>query len=229
MKAMGNKKEQKSMAKKVKEAYETEDSSVNSEAEVVSVDVDEDVAEENADNIQNEEETPKATEFSDLNSLITELDRVTQELDEQKNKAAEMQARYLRAVADLENFRKRALKDKEDLSKMVTSNFAEDLLPVVDNFKLGMTSANSHPEAKVVAEGLGMVLAQFMEVLKNKGIEEISPNGEKFDPMFHECVSHLANEDVEEDHVIETIRAGYKLKDRLVRAATVVVSSGKSS
>jgi molecular chaperone GrpE len=225
-------KEKKSMAKKVKEAYETGEPSENKEAEVASAELDESIAGDEAvanlkDKSHSKKKSLSGTEFEDLNALITELDRVSQSLEEQQQKSNEMQTRYLRAVADLENYRKRALKEKEELSKLVISNFVEDLLPVIDNFKLGMVSANSHPEAKVVADGLGMVLIQFMEVLKTKGVEEILPNGQEFDPQFEECVSHLPHSEVPENHVIETIRAGYKLKDRLIRAATVVVSSGK--
>ena len=206
------------MAKKVKDAYETEEASANGDVEVASAESDESTE---------ASESAREAEFSDINALIAELDKVSQELEEQRQKSNEMQARYLRAIADLENYRKRALKEKEELSKLVVSNFVEDLLPVIDNFKLGMAAANASPEAKVVADGLGMVLTQFLDVLKNKGIEEVVPNGQEFDPQVHECVSHLPHDEVAENYVIETIRTGYKMKDRLIRAATVVVSSGK--
>jgi len=213
------------MAKKVKETYENDS---NNPVEEGSVGSEETVAEQNVDsaNSEDNEQQGNVTEFEDLNSLISELDRVTTALDEEKGKTAEMQSRYLRSVADLENYRKRALKEKEELAKIAVGNFVEDLLPVLDNFKLGMKAADSHPEAKVVSDGFQMVLGQFLDVLKDKGIEEIVPDGKEFDPQFEECVSHLPNDEVPENHVIETIRAGYKIKDRLIRAATVVVSSG---
>ena len=214
------------MAKKVKDAYETEETSANEDVEVVSAESDE-ATEASEPDTETQPESANEVEFGDMNALIAELDRVSQELEEQRQKSNEMQARYLRAIADLENYRKRSLKEKDDLSKLVISNFVEDLLPVIDNFKLGMSAANASPEAKVVADGLGMVLTQFLEVLKNKGIEEVVPNGQEFDPQVHECVSHLPHNDVAENHVIETIRTGYKMKDRLIRAASVVVSSGK--
>ena len=210
------------MAKKVKDAYETEDASEGKEVEVASAETD-----EVADQLGNKAESSGAVETGDMNSLIAELDRVSQELGEEQQKSNEMQTRYLRAIADLENYRKRTLKEKEELSKLVTSNFVEDLLPVIDNFKLGMLAANASPDAKVVADGLGMVLTQLLEVLRNKGIEEIPSDGQEFDPQFHECVSHLAHNEVPENYIIETIRSGYKMRDRLIRAATVVVSSGK--
>ena len=211
-----------SMAKKVKDAYESENASGENEAEVASAETN-----EVADQPGNGAASSTGVDVGDMNALIAEFDRVSQELKEQQQKSNEMQTRYLRAIADLENYRKRTLKEKEELSKLVISNFVEDLLPVIDNFRLGMLAAKASPEAKVVADGLGMVLTQFLEVLRNKGIEEIPSDGQEFDPQFHECVSHLAHDEVPENHVIETIRIGYKMRDRLIRAATVVVSSGK--
>jgi molecular chaperone GrpE len=103
---------------------------------------------------------------------------------------------------------------------------AESLLPVVDTFRLGLGAADQHPEAKVVADGFRMVWSQFGEVLRGMGIEEIVPTGAVFDPTFHECVAHLPHAEVADNHVIDTVRIGYKLGDRLIRPATVVVSRG---
>ena len=220
-KAMFTEEENKEfMAKKVKETYEKDARDSREEGSAGS---EEAVAE---DTVESAENRLDGSEFEDLNSLITELERATSALDEEKAKTAEMQSRYLRAIADLENYRKRAIKEKEELAKTVIGNFVEDLLPVLDNFKLGMKAADAHPEAKVVSDGFQMVLNQFMDTFKEKGIEEIIPNGKEFDPQWEECVSHLPNNDVPENHVIDTIRAGYKIKDKLIRAATVVVSSG---
>jgi molecular chaperone GrpE len=168
-----------------------------------------------------------ASEIGNLGDLIAEMDRVTEELEATRLRADEMQGRYLRSVADMENFRKRAIKEKEELGKLVTSRLMEELLPVVDNFKLGMQAADQHPDAKVVSEGFRMVLVQFQEVLKNQGVEEVVPTGQTFDPQYHECVAHLPHNEVEENQVIETIRTGYRIKEKLIRPATVVVSSGK--
>jgi len=217
-------KEQDNMAKKVKDAYEQDSSEENQETSAA------------VNNMPSAEETGSQSEmgsagmsdlpFEDLGSLIDELNKVTVALEEEQLKVGEMQSRYLRAVADMENYRKRALKEKEELGKLAVANFVEDLLPVLDNFRLGMQAADSHPEAKVVSDGFKMVLDQFLDVLKSKGIEEIAPNGKEFDPQFEECVSHLPHPEVPENHVIQTIRSGYRINERLIRAATVVVSSG---
>lgn len=207
-------KEQEFMAKKVKEAYESDSNPESSGAS-------------GAEKPHSQHESgEKEASVEDLNSLLSELERLGTALDEEKQKSADMQTRYLRAVADLENYRKRSIKEKEELGKTAVANFVEELLPVLDNFKLGMKAAEAHPDAKVVADGFRMVLEQFFEVFKARGIEEIVPNGQEFDPQFEECVSHLPHDEVPENHVIETIRAGYRIKERLIRAATVVVSSG---
>lgn len=209
------------MAKKVKEAYEGDKA-----AEAVSSNLAEESDEAEA---QTENVDAGSESGGDETSPLAQLEKALKELDEERAKSEDMQKRYLRSIADLENFRRRAIKDKEELSKHAISDFADALLPVLDNFKLGMTAAEQHPEASVVAEGFKMVQVQLVSVLKDKGIEEIVPDGEEFDPQFHEGVSHLPHDEVPENCVIETIRSGYRFKDKLIRAATVVVSSGPSS
>jgi molecular chaperone GrpE len=148
------------------------------------------------------------------------------ELEKARAEAAEMKARYLRTVADLENYRKRMGREKQDIIRSAAAGVIEELLPVLDTMKLGLQAAEKHPEAKDVTIGFKMVDDQLKKTLAEQGLEELIPDGETFDPNQHECVSHQPSDDVEEDHVIETTRAGYRLNDRLIRAANVVVSSG---
>lgn len=218
--------ESQSMAKKVKKAYRgSADKAVHADAPegefCANVESTEGVA--TAGEVEG---SSQSRSVDDASSLMAELDRVTRELAEEKGKANDLQNRYLRLVADMENFRKRALKEREDLLKVANGNFAEDLFPVMDNFRLGLAAADSHPEALPVVEGFRMVFGQIGEVLKGKGIEEIAPTGGEFDPKFHECISHLPHPEIPENHVIQTVRKGYRMGDRLLRAASVVVSSG---
>ncbi|MDP4878825.1 MAG: nucleotide exchange factor GrpE, partial [Opitutales bacterium] len=97
---------------------------------------------------------------------------------------------------------------------------------VLDNMKLGLQAAENHPEAKDVTVGFKMVDDQLKRSLSEQGLEELLPDGEVFDPNLHECIAHQPSEDVKEDHVIQTVRAGYRLNERLIRAANVIVSSG---
>ena len=136
---------------------------------------------------------------------------------------------YLRSVADLENFRKRVAKDKQDIIKMANGSLIESLLPVIDTMKLGLQAADNQPEAAEIKKGFEMVLEQLNRALQDNGLVELSPEGSLFDPNLHESIAYQASETVPEDHIIQTVRSGYTLNDRLIRAANVIVSSGKET
>jgi len=148
------------------------------------------------------------------------------ELEKARKEASEMKSRYLRVLADLENYRKRISREKQEIIRSAATSVIESLLPVLDNMKLGLQAAENHPEARDVTVGFKMVEDQLKRSLAEQGLEELVPNGESFDPNLHECLAHQPSEDVAEDHVIQTVRAGYRLNERLIRAANVIVSSG---
>lgn len=148
-------------------------------------------------------------------------------LEETQAKAQENHDKMMRAIADLENYRKRAAREKDEIRKYGASGLVEDLLPALDNLQLGLKSAEEHhPEAHAVIEGIEMVFGQLMNVLRQHGLEPVNPQGESFDPNLHEGVSHLPHAEVPEGHIAEVIRPGYTLNGRLLRPANVVVSSG---
>jgi molecular chaperone GrpE len=172
-----------------------------------------------------EEDTPADAKNATEEEVTTEPE--LSELEKAQNEAKEMKVRYLRAVADLENYRKRITREKQDIIRSAAGCVVESLLPVLDNMKLGLKSAENHPEAKEVTSGFKMVDDQLKKSLYEQGLEELLPNGETFDPNLHECISHQPSSEVAEDHIIETVRAGYRLNERLLRAASVIVSSGQ--
>lgn len=146
---------------------------------------------------------------------------------EARAEAQRWEDQYLRARADLDNFRRRMQREREDALKYGAQPFLESLLPAFDNLELGLQSARQHhPEAKGVVDGLGMVLTQLQGVLGESGVAVIDPAGEVFDPNQHDAVSHENSGEVAENHVLRVIRKGYSLHGRLVRPASVVVSSG---
>lgn len=135
--------------------------------------------------------------------------------------------RYLRAVADHENFRKRATREKDELRQYAASRVLEDLLPVLDNLGLGLAAASQpNADVKTIVEGIGMVQTQLKGALEQQGLKEINPAGEAFDAHQHDALSQMASEEVPEGNVINVIRVGYSLNGRLLRPASVVVSSG---
>lgn len=192
------------------------------------------------ENKENEafEETPAATKVEVEPATAVEEEKAAaaqpesepepSELEKAQAEAAEMKARYLRSVADLENYRKRISREKQDILRSAAASVVEALLPVLDNMKLGLQAAENHPEAKDVTVGFKMVEDQLKKTLAEQGLEELIPDGEVFNPNLHECIAHQPSEDVPEDHVIQTVRAGYRLNERLIRAANVIVSSGPS-
>jgi molecular chaperone GrpE len=154
-----------------------------------------------------------------FSELVKKLDEATAEVTEHKE-------RYLRTVADLENYRKRSLREKEEARRQANFGLVEDLLPVLDNFKLGLKSAEQHEGGAAFAEGFRMILTQMEAALKQNGLEEINPRKAVFDPNFHEAVAHIPHDEIEDGHIVEVQRIGYKLHERLLRPAAVIISSG---
>ena len=152
--------------------------------------------------------------------------RMQGKLEEAYGKRDELQNKYLRAAAELDNLRKRSVRDREEIASRTRANIIGDLLPAVDAFRLGLQDAQNREEAKSVVEGFAMVMTQMESILGEHGLSLIDATGQPFDTSLHEAVSHEASEDIEEGHVIYTVRTGYKLGDRLLRPAAVVISKG---
>jgi len=132
----------------------------------------------------------------------------------------------LRSQADFENYKKRAAREKEEAIKYANSSLLEKLIAIVDNFELGLEAARAEGEKSPVFSGMSMVLKQLMDFLGDSGLQPIDAAGQKFDPNLHEAIAHEPSEKVPEGTVIRQMRRGYKLKDRLLRPSSVVVSSG---
>ncbi len=143
-----------------------------------------------------------------------------------KKEVAANYDRYMRAVADLENFRKRTIREKDELRQYAAANVVEDIIPILDNLSLGLAAAKQQTDVKAIVDGVGHVLEQFKSTLGKHGLKEINPHGQPFDPNQHDCISHQPSPDVPEEKVSQVVRLGYALNGRLLRPASVVVSSG---
>jgi molecular chaperone GrpE len=132
----------------------------------------------------------------------------------------------LRSQADFDNFKKRAAREKEEAIKYANRSLLERLLAIVDNFELGLAAAKGESEDSPIYSGMNMVLKQLNDFLAESGVQPIDAEGEQFDPNLHEAIAHEASDQVPEGRVVRQMRRGYKLKDRLLRPSTVVVSSG---
>lgn len=146
--------------------------------------------------------------------------------EEEKLRAqvAELKDKLLRGQAEWDNSRKRILREKEEAVRYASEALLEKLLPVLDNFEMGMTAAKSATDAKAISQGFEMVLAQLQQVLKDAGVEAVDAVGKPFDPHRHEALGHHDSEEHPEGQVMMQTRKGYKLKDRLLRPASVFVA-----
>jgi molecular chaperone GrpE len=136
---------------------------------------------------------------------------------------------YVRSQADLDNYRKRAAREIEDARRYANVSLLERLLPVLDNFELGLDAAKSSPGAEGILQGMGMVRKQLQDFLRESGVEPIEAVGQPFDPNLHEALGQEPSADVPEGVVTRQMRRGYKLKDRLLRASAVMVSKGPAA
>lgn len=148
------------------------------------------------------------------------------ELKTQVAKSTETWERFVRLNADFDNYKKRATREKSEAIKYANESLIERLIPVLDNFDMAMLSANGPQGASVdsLKTGVTMISTQMRSALNDAGLEEINAEGQVFDPNLHEAVSHQPSADVPEGNVLQQLRKGYKLRDRLVRPATVVVA-----
>lgn len=144
-----------------------------------------------------------------------------------KAEAAASQDRFLRVAADLENFRRRTVREKDELRIVATGRVMEDIFPVMDTLAMAIGAARQpKAELKTLVDGVEMVLAQLKSALVKHGLKEIHPLGQPFDPHQHEAISHQPSAEFKEEHVMNVVRAGFALNGRLLRPASVVVSSG---
>lgn len=169
------------------------------------------MAEEN--NVQNE-----TTENVEQISEPTELEQLQQKYDELEN-------RYLRVQAELANIQKRNIKERQDAAKYRSQNLATELLPVIDNLERALEIEVEDEKAVNFKKGVEMVYNLMIEALKNEKIEAINPINEAFDPNYHMSIQvQDAQEGQQPDTVIQVVQKGYKLDDRVLRPAMVIVA-----
>ena len=146
------------------------------------------------------------------------------ELEELQARADENWDRYLRAAAEVENIRKRAIRDVEHARKYALEGFGRDILAVKDSLEMGIAAADSADAASLLA-GSEATLKVLTGTLERFGIVEIDPEGEPFDPDLHEAMTMQPSADAEPGSVLTVIQKGYALNDRLLRPARVIVAS----
>ena len=146
--------------------------------------------------------------------------------DAQAAEIAKWKDASLRAQAELDNYRKRVARERDEDYKRAQSVVLERLLPVLDNFEFGMMEVRKGDPKSPIAVGMEMIERQLKEFMSSSGVEVIDAVGAKFDPNLHEAVSQEEDAKTPEGNIIRQLRRGFRLRDRLLRAAMVVVSKG---
>ena len=129
-----------------------------------------------------------------------------------------------RNAAELENFRKRAAREAQDTRAYANADLLRSLFPILDNFEMGLEAARAESEKSMIFMGMSMVQRQLQDFLRDMGVQEVEALGKPFDPNLHDAVSQEAGDGVADGIVLRVTRRGYKLKDRLLRASSVVVA-----
>lgn len=165
---------------------------------------------------------PASEESADENEPGSEVDTPEKQVEKWKEIAA-------RSQADLENYRKRMARERTEAIQYGNASLLTSLLPVIDNFDMGLKAAENEGTESMIYQGMSMVRKQLVEFLTENKVEEIEVSqGTVFDPNLHEALKQENSEEVEEGKVLYTMRKGYRLRDRLLRPANVVVSSGSA-
>ncbi|MCK5826703.1 MAG: nucleotide exchange factor GrpE [Desulfuromusa sp.] len=174
-------------------------------------------------NLDNSPETSVAVEAE----VVTNKDEITvlqeklaQALDETKVH----QEQYLRALADMENLRKRTQRDKEDLAKYANENILREILPVIDNLERAVEHAEQAESDEGLFEGVQMTLTQFGQLLNKFGVETVDAMGQTFDPAYHQAMGQMESENYPVNTVVQQMQKGYQLNKRLLRPAFVMLA-----
>ncbi len=171
---------------------------------------------------ENNDENKKEIDLEELKKLCEE--HICVECPVKKQMEEEM----LRVKADADNFRKRMERDKEQFLKYATEKVLEDIVPVIDNLELGLEHAKKVEACKDIVTGIEMTLNILLSTLKNHGLEQIKTEiGDDFDPNYHEAMAQEEREDMPPGKISLIMQKGYKIKDRILRPAKVMVSKEK--
>ena len=177
--------------------------------------IENDTQEQTTDTTQLEQESEQQQEANV--EVGAEVEQLTKQLDEANNK-------LLRIQADYDNFRRRTLKEKEELAKYASSKLITNLLPSIDNFDRALAAAAATGDYESLSKGLDMIFRQLMATMEAEGLQVMNVVGEPFNPEFHQAVMTVESDEHEEGIVVEELQKGYVLKDKVIRPAMVKVS-----
>ena len=167
----------------------------------------------------------EAAPVADQDYGEVDIEAMEQLIEKQKAEIAKNKDQVLRVQAELENMRKRTIRDIEHAHKFALEKFVNELIPVLDSMELGIDATNNAEDIESVREGMDLTMKKFASALEKFGVTVVDPQGEKFDPEKHEAVTMQEQQGAEAGTVITVLQKGYLLNGRLVRPAMVIVAS----
>jgi molecular chaperone GrpE len=170
-----------------------------------------------------EEDITPHTEEKEVEEAENSEQLIDAEKDQLATELKEANEKHLRLYAEFDNYRKRVNKDKEELIKYGNERLLHELLPFIDHLEMALKHASSESSSGVV-EGVEITLKGLRKTLEKFGLTVIEAEGKPFDPSIHHAISQVEREDVDENIVVEELRKGYMLKDKVLRASLVAVS-----
>ena len=167
----------------------------------------------------------------DLENTEDEISILKKRIEELENEVSDMKDKYMRAMAEAENIRKRTAKEKADGIKRANKGLLLSLINFMDNFERALKSFDNDETIKgsEYYKGVELIHKQFIDFLTDNGVTEIEALGEEFDPNVHEALTMLEVPDIDKEQVVEVYAKGYKLNDELLRTAKVVVGKPKAT
>lgn len=180
----------------------------------------------NDENVQKSTEQENAGEenVEPENSELTNEERVQKELDEANEKIAMLEDRYLRQIAEFDNYRKRTMKEKAELIKNGGERTIEAILPVLDDFERALDNMAKDENATEAMKGVELIYNKFIGILKQNGLQKIETEGADFDTDYHEAIAMVpAFEESQKGKVLDCIQSGYMLNEKVIRHAKVAV------
>lgn len=170
---------------------------------------------------------PKGIAMDVVDSLQKKVAELESALSNKQQELNASKDAMLHALADLENYRKRFIKERSEIRGNVVAEMIEVLLPVIDNFEFGLSSAEKHNDSSI-ATGFKMIFSQLKNILASYNVEEINPLHQMFDMRYHDCVRQVEDDSNAEGVVVAVDRKGYKINDKLLRPAIVAVACNKN-
>ena len=172
--------------------------------------------------LETEATEPEEVDTAEEEKKLSPMEELQEQLKKKDVELVEQKSDFLREKADLENFRKRLVKDKADAVQFANERLLKELVEIDDNMNRALNTPNTSLES--LKEGVEMIQKQFATFLKNQKVEPVEAIGKPFDPSLHEVMTQLESEEHEENTVIQEYSTGYTLNGRILRSAKVVIS-----